>query len=446
MTMQRIESGHSKFRPLRFERLAVVLCLLIASLSALDIALSLGDPEDFYLENRTDPLVFRAVGNLLREGQSPYPLDNLVTNISDTEFAGEQPPSLTSVNFPPQSLDFYTVRAMTQRYGEQAITAIPFSYPPNSLPFFWLRSVGDPELNAAIQMAIAVFLSMLTLSILLYRYIDNHITRLVILLIAMLWNPAMLDLLLTQTGHLVAALIFSIVIFHDRRPLLAGLFLGLLAFKPQYAIPLGLVSLTRQNWPLLTSALATFVASCLVSGIAFGWGMWLQFWENASSLNITLFHMESWLGIMAIAFPDTIDLLSALALPVYGTGMAILGTALYLLRERLDLLWAVSLAITVTVIVSPNTHPYDVNIFLLPVICLCRYFGMKLWFAVITLTVFIWPNVLVSISATRFGFLIACLLLLTGIIWRELRRPTSNLMPQGVMMYPASDLREQRIS
>ena len=406
---------------LKVEFLVVGFCILASTFISLDVALSLGEPEEYYLENRTDPLVFRAAGDLLAEGKSPYLLENLIDNITSRRFENRPPPSLISVTFPPDSLDYYTVQAMILLQGENAATAIPFSYPPNSLPLFRLRAIGDPELNAAIHTAISVFLSMSCLTLLVFRYIDNSISRQVILLTAILWNPALLDLLLTQTGHLVAFLIFSILLFHDKRPVAAGIALGLLAFKPHYAIPLGLVAVSRQNWQLILSASFTFIVTCLLSALLYGWDMWLQFWQNASSLNITLFHMESWLGVAAIALPDSIEVIGRLAIPVYGISMLLLGIILLGLGSRLDLLGATSLAVLVTVVCSPNTHPYDVNMLLIPIIYFTRHFNMKLWFAVLSLLIFIRPNVLVEISVTRFCFLVICLLLLIWIISKTMR-------------------------
>lgn len=422
------QSTSLNLKALKIEHLVVCFCIIVSTLASFDVALSLGTPGEYYLENRTDPLVFRAAGELLSEGRSPYSLDNIVANITRQRFAGDSPPSITSVPFPSSSLDYFTVQAMIRLQGEEAITAIPFSYPPNSLPLFHLRAVGEPELNAAMLTAVTVLLSMCCLALLVYRYVENPISRQVILLTAILWNPALLDLLLTQTGHLVAFLVFSIVLCHDKRPIVAGIALGLLAFKPHYAIPLGLVALSRQNWQLLWSASFTFLSTSLFSSLLYGWDTWPQFFQNASALNITLFHMESWQGIAAIMMPESIETIGQLGIPVYGASMLLLGVVLFKLGPQLDLLGATSLAILITVIFSPNTHPYDMTMFLIPVIYFTRQFGTKLWFAVITLLIFIRPNVLVEISVTRFCFLVICLLLFIWILQKDFKLFSRNML------------------
>ncbi|MBT8146032.1 MAG: DUF2029 domain-containing protein, partial [Gammaproteobacteria bacterium] len=248
------------------------------------------------------------------------------------------------------------------------------------------------------------------------RYIDNSMTRLVIIATAALWTPAILDMVLAQTGHLAALLAFILLWTYEKKPVLAGVALGLLAFKPQYAIPLGLVALSKQNWTLLISAAVTFSLSCLTSALLYGWEMWPAFWQNAKALNTTIFHMESWLGAAALLMQDNLAAINQLAIPVYGLGMLLLGSGLVLLGNRLDLLGAVSLAIAFTLVVSPNTHPYDLMLFTIPMLYIIRYFSMRMWFAVIVYLVFFLPNIFVPLSILRFCFLVLSFFLVLWII------------------------------
>jgi len=78
----------------RHELLIAVFCIVVSTLAAVEVALSLGTADEYYLENRTDPLIFRAAGELLKEGKSPYLVENLVDNITRQRFEGRQPPCL----------------------------------------------------------------------------------------------------------------------------------------------------------------------------------------------------------------------------------------------------------------------------------------------------------------------------------------------------------------
>ena len=77
---------------------------------------------------------------------------------------------------------------------------------------------------------------------------------------------------LGQTGLLAAGLVLAVVLSWVRVPLAAGVILGILAFKPQYAAPLLLVALVNREWRIVTGASAAFAALTLASGIAFGFG------------------------------------------------------------------------------------------------------------------------------------------------------------------------------
>ncbi|MCB1669912.1 MAG: DUF2029 domain-containing protein [Pseudomonadales bacterium] len=385
------------FRCTRAENGLLIFFIVLASLIALIVSATDSSPEVLYEQNRIDPLVFRAAGNLLRDGESPYSLANQVQNIAADRLNGEVPPF-----------------------------AIPFSYPPNALPLFQLRTLGPPALNAAFHAAVSVLIFLTSLALLTRRYIDNATARLVIVFVAAFWTPGLLDVELSQTGHLAGFLATSFVLTFDRRPLLAGIFLGLLAFKPQYALPLGLLALSRHAWPLILASLATFVASCLLSLLLYGITMWPEFWRSASSLNTTIFHMESWLGAAALLWPDRLEQIHSLGIPVYAVGMALLGTLLYRWRQRLDLLDAAALALVVTILISPNTHPYDLSLFFIPVLFFTRHFRMRIWFVELVFLFFLFPNIFVSVSILRFCFLLLCLALLIWIVSHDAGRQSEN--------------------
>ena len=63
---------------------------------------------------------------------------------------------------------------------------------------------------------------------------------------------------------------FSWVFLFFKKPTLAGILLGILTFKPQYAIPLGIVALSKQNWRLIISSVLTFGFMCSLSKFLYG--------------------------------------------------------------------------------------------------------------------------------------------------------------------------------
>jgi hypothetical protein len=83
-----------------------------------------------------------------------------------------------------------------------------------------------------------------------------------------------------QTGFLVAALMAGGLVCLDRRPLLAGVLFGLIAFKPHFGplIPVALIAAGRGR--AFAAATATVLAMALASLAAFGPEPWFAFAEN----------------------------------------------------------------------------------------------------------------------------------------------------------------------
>ena len=53
--------------------------------------------------------------------------------------------------------------------------------------------------------------------------------------------------------------------------------LGVLAFKPQYAVPILLVATLNREWRIVIGSAATFASMTLVSGLSFGFDQWTAF-------------------------------------------------------------------------------------------------------------------------------------------------------------------------
>ena len=80
-----------------------------------------------------------------------------------------------------------------------------------------------------------------------------------------------------QNGFLTAALIGGTLYFLPRRPVLAGICLGLLTYKPQYGVLFPLVLIASAQWTVFITAAIVAVALALVSLLAFGVDSWQAF-------------------------------------------------------------------------------------------------------------------------------------------------------------------------
>src|SRR5450631_1903805 len=87
-----------------------------------------------------------------------------------------------------------------------------------------------------------------------------------------------------QNGFLTAALLGGALQLLDRRPWLAGLLIGLLAYKPQFGVLIPVALVAGGRWGTIGAALATVAALLAVSFVTLGGGVWHAF---ADSMNFT---------------------------------------------------------------------------------------------------------------------------------------------------------------
>jgi len=83
-----------------------------------------------------------------------------------------------------------------------------------------------------------------------------------------------------QNGFLSTGLLGLGLLSLERRPILAGVFFGLLTYKPQLGVLLPLVLLVDRRWTTFVSATATAVAAALVSYAVFGAETWQAFFGS----------------------------------------------------------------------------------------------------------------------------------------------------------------------
>ena len=83
-----------------------------------------------------------------------------------------------------------------------------------------------------------------------------------------------------HNGFLTAALLGTALVTLDRRPVLAGILLGLLAYKPQFGVLIPLVLIATGRWRALLAGALTVTALALTTLIAFGPEVWRAFFAS----------------------------------------------------------------------------------------------------------------------------------------------------------------------
>ncbi len=80
-----------------------------------------------------------------------------------------------------------------------------------------------------------------------------------------------------HNGFLTAALLAGALALLDRKPLVAGILFGLLAYKPQFAFLIPLVLIATGRWRTLASAATTVCALSIIVTLLFGFEVWPAF-------------------------------------------------------------------------------------------------------------------------------------------------------------------------
>ncbi len=100
------------------------------------------------------------------------------------------------------------------------------------------------------------------------------------LLLALAFPAVLINIGHGQNGFLTAALIGGALVVLDRRPLVAGVLFGLLAYKPQYGLLLPLVLGVSGRWKCFAAAAATVVLLTLATTLTFGTSVWGAFLDS----------------------------------------------------------------------------------------------------------------------------------------------------------------------
>lgn len=155
--------------------------------------------------------------------------------------------------------------------GQADGCTMPLFYPPSFL--LWLIPFGAAPYAWAAAAWVAFTLTGFLAAVRLAT------PRPQALLMALAAPATLACLAVGQNGLLTAALAVAGLALLDRRPILAGLLLGLLAYKPQFGLMLPVALLASGRWKAVAGAAASLAAGAVAAGLAFGWSVYPLFLE-----------------------------------------------------------------------------------------------------------------------------------------------------------------------
>ncbi len=183
------------------------------------------------------------------------------------------------------------------------------------------------------------------------------------LLLALAFPAVVINLGHGQNGFLTTALLGGALAILDRRPVVAGILFGLLAYKPQFGLMLPLVLAASGRWRSFAAAATTVALLVVATTLALGWDVWHAFFESTRFARLVVleqgdpgFHkMQSlfaWARMWGAPIPLAYALQAALA-----AGLA--AALVWLWRSAAPYPLKAAALCLATILATPFTFDYD---------------------------------------------------------------------------------------
>lgn len=318
------------------------------------------------------------------------------------------------------------------KLGQDFVGYFAWHYPP---PFLFVAS-----LLAMLPYSVA-FIGWVSVSIVPYLAVMRAIVgRNFGLMLALAVPMVFINGLVGQNGFLTAALIGGTLYLIPVRPVLAGVCLGLLTYKPQYGLLFPIVLIAAGHWRVFISAGVTAVVVASASWLAFGTESWLAFfhWMPRFSQAFLTEGKATWWKLQSIfSLVRYFGGAEQLAWAFQWVLTASVAVVLALMwRSRIPYTLKAAALAAGTLLTTPYLFMYDMMVLAIPVAFLVRV-GLKSGFRAWELPAL--GGILVLITCYMFtgtptGFgatLIVSSLILgrAGSWWR--REPAPAMVPAG---------------
>ena len=255
--------------------------------------------------------------------------------------------------------ELVSIEAVQQQDSEALVRGNYFAYPPHFLLFLWPLRQLPYEL--------AFFLWALINPLMLTAVVWAVFRRSWYAAgFAVLAPAAFFSLWVGQTGMLAAALLIGGMAFLERRPILAGILIGLLTFKPTLGVIIPFALLAGGYWRTFVSAVLTVGALLLLSIAVYGTEAWIIYLTSVPDRHLDFFAQAR--GLISYLVPtvymasrilgfDSAFSLGAQAL----IAAVVLACVIWAFHGRRDLGLSSALLFAGTLLVTPFGHVYDMS-------------------------------------------------------------------------------------
>jgi alpha-1,2-mannosyltransferase len=254
-------------------------------------------------------------------------------------------------------------------------------------------------------------------------------------LVALAFPAVFVNLGHGQNGFLTAALLGGGLVLLDTRPVMAGVLMGLLAYKPQFGLLIPLVLLATGRWRVIAAAAVTVVCACATTLIVFGLQVWQAF-ANSTAFSRAVVLEEGnigWAKIQSIF--SAVRMLGGSIEEAYpaqiALTVAVAGSLVWLWRSRASYeLKAAALACG-CLLATPYVLDYDLGVLSISIAFFARH-GLARGFLdyEISLLAFSWIAPLVARSIADTASVPVGLISMLALYALSLRRAAVDLAAQ----------------
>jgi len=261
--------------------------------------------------------------------------------------------------------DFAKLVVMQREDSGGMDSFMPWTYPPQFdllLAPFALMPIG-----------IAYFV-FTTVTFAVYLLVLRSIARDYFVLLLIILFPAIaVTMACGQNGFLTAGLIGVVCLYFEKRPVTAGLALGLMVIKPHLAIAFAVYAVLRRQWTVVITAGAVVLITSAICTAVFGTQIWSELLQSVRDSSIFLERGNYPLYRMISVYAALRSAGLSAGIAFLGQGfiaLTALGVILFALYRRMPESFSLGLTAMVSICISPYAYDYDFLIFGIGLACL----------------------------------------------------------------------------
>ena len=268
----------------------------------------------------------------------------------------------------------YLSTVLQREFPGQGLKNFGWFYPPTM--FLVVAPLARLPFTVGFVIWETVFTALLSATIFLVRR-DRRT-----LAFAMLSPVVLLAVITGQTGMLTGSLLALGAYFADRRPIVAGIAIGLLTVKPQFGLLIPLALLASRSWRAMAIATATSLTMAAISIASFGIAPWRAFIDALRTHGMRMQGNGFPLNKLITPFGAlrTIGIPSDVAVWVQAACTVVLAAYVLLVWTRVKSpeLRVIALA-TAAPLATPYAFYYELVIMVVPMVVLAKYAETHGW-------------------------------------------------------------------